>query len=291
MHIDNDETRLNDPLKLSGIIDSYEYVLRKLIEQGLPKNGVYDKCADLVEEYKELVLKNNILAKNAQSLFELEKLEEKKVEEQPKEIVVESPIPLSFTLDENYQPKKIYETNIDELMKNKLNLLTRNELNNEKRENMKGYGEFATFVEDQNDKLRKQNFKINWKIPKYDFISLEDIEKGNYDHNIEIKYNYNSNINDMNSMNNMMNNDNNNANLNSDTEFVMPTQEERMNTYSSRINTNSSRINTNSSRKNTQRTKNSKSESISSKSITPSMASKIKKEANNVVNDIMPKKK
>ena len=81
MNIDKDDIRLQDPLKLSGIIDSYEYVLRKLVEEGLPKFGVYDRCADLVEEYKELVLKNNILSKNAQSLFELQKLEEKKVEE------------------------------------------------------------------------------------------------------------------------------------------------------------------------------------------------------------------
>ena len=276
MHLDNDDVRLHDPLKMSGIIDSYEYVLRKLVEEGLPKFGVYEKCADLVLEYKELVLKNNILAKNAQSLFELQKLEEKKVEEEPKEIVVQSPITLTSRLDENYQPKKLYETNIDELMKNRLNLMTRSELNNERKENMKAYGSYATFVEDENDKLRKQNFKINMKLPKYEFISFEDIEKGNYDHNYKINFDYNSNINDMN--NNMMNNDNNNnINLNSDTEFLMPPQDQRMNT--------------NSSRKNTQMSKSSKTESISSKSITPSQASKIKKVSKDMVNDLMTKKK
>jgi flagellar biosynthesis chaperone FliJ len=274
MNLDNDDTRLHDPLKLSGIIDSYEYVLRKLVEEGLPKYGVYDKCADLVLEYKELVLKNNILAKKAQSLFELQKLEEKKVEEEPKEIVVQSPITLTSRLDEDYQPKKLYETNIDELMKNRLNLMTRSELNNVMNANRKGYGSYATFVEDKNDELRKQNFKINMKLPKYEFISLEDIEKGNYDHDININFNYNSNINDM---NNMMNNDNNNVNLNSDTEFLEPPQEQRMNT--------------NPSRKNTQMSKSSKSESISSKSITPSQASKIKKTSKDIVNDLMTKKK
>ena len=276
MHLDNDDSRFHDPLKISGIIDSYEYVLRKLVEEGLPKFGVYEKCADLVLEYKELVLKNNILAKNAQSLFELQKLEEKKVEEEPKEIVVDSPITLTSRLDKDYQPKKLYETNIDELMKNRLNLMTRSELNNERKENMKAYGSYATFVEDENDKLRKQNFKINMKLPKYEFISFEDIEKGNYDHNYKINFDYNSNINDMN--NNMMNNDNNNnINLNSDTEFLMPPQDQRMNT--------------NSSRKNTQMSKSSKTESISSKSITPSQASKIKKVSKDMVNDLMTKKK
>ena len=274
MHLDNDDIRLHDPLKISGIIDSYEYVLRKLVEEGLPKYGVYDKCADLVEEYKELVLKNNILAKNAQSLFELQKLEEKKVEEEPKEIVVQSPITLTSRLDEDYQPKKLYETNIDELMKNRLNLMTRSELNNVMSANRKGYGSYATFVEDKNNELRMQNFKINMKLPKYEFISLEDIEKGNYDHDININFNYNSNINDV---NNMMNNDNNNANLNSDTEFLEPPQEQRMNT--------------NPSRKNTQMSKSSKTESISSKSITPSQASKIKKTSKDIVNDLMTKKK
>jgi hypothetical protein len=275
MNLDNDDTRLHDPLKLSGIIDSYEYVLRKLVEEGLPKFGVYEKCADLVLEYKELVLKNNILAKNAQSLFELQKLEEKKVEEEPKEIVVQSPITLTSRLDEDYQPKKLYETNIDELMKNRLNLMTRSELNNVMSANRKGYGSYATFVEDKNNELRMQNFKINMKLPKYEFISFEDIEKGNYDHNYTINFNYNSNINDM---NNMMNNDNNNnINLNSDTEFIMPQQDQRMNTYSSR--------------KNTQMSKSSKTESISSKSITPSQASKIKKVSKDMVNDLMTKKK
>ena len=274
MHLDNDDSRFHDPLKISGIIDSYEYVLRKLVEEGLPKYGVYDKCADLVEEYKELVLKNNILAKNAQSLFELQKLEEKKVEEEPKEIVVQSPITLTSRLDEDYQPKKLYETNIDELMKNRLNLMTRSELNNVMNANRKGYGSYATFVEDKNNELRMQNFKINMKLPKYEFISFEDIEKGNYDHNYTINFNYNSNINDM---NNMMNNDNNNVNLNSDTEFLEPPQEQRMNT--------------NPSRKNTQMSKSSKTESISSKSITPSQASKIKKTSKDIVNDLMTKKK
>ena len=274
MHLDNDDIRLHDPLKISGIIDSYEYVLRKLVEEGLPKYGVYDKCADLVLEYKELVLKNNILAKKAQSLFELQKLEEKKVEEEPKEIVVQSPITLTSRLDEDYQPKKLYETNIDELMKNRLNLMTRSELNNVMSANRKGYGSYATFVEDKNNELRMQNFKINMKLPKYEFISLEDIEKGNYDQNYKINFNYNSNINDV---NNMMNNDNNNANLNSDTEFLEPPQEQRMNT--------------NPSRKNTQMSKSSKTESISSKSITPSQASKIKKTSKDIVNDLMTKKK
>ena len=274
MHLDNDDSRFHDPLKISGIIDSYEYVLRKLVEEGLPKYGVYDKCADLVLEYKELVLKNNILAKNAQSLFELQKLEEKKVEEEPKEIVVDSPITLTSRLDKDYQPKKLYETNIDELMKNRLNLMTRSELNNVMSANRKGYGSYATFVEDKNNELRMQNFKINMKLPKYEFISFEDIEKGNYDHNYKINFNYNSNINDM---NNMMNNDNNNVNLNSDTEFLEPPQEQRMNT--------------NPSRKNTQMSKSSKTESISSKSITPSQASKIKKTSKDIVNDLMTKKK
>ena len=274
MNLDNDDSKLHDPLKLSGIIDSYEYVLRKLVEEGLPKFGVYEKCADLVLEYKELVLKNNILAKNAQSLFELQKLEEKKVEEEPKEIVVDSPITLTSRLDKDYQPKKLYETNIDELMKNRLNLMTRSELNNVMSANRKGYGSYATFVEDKNNELRMQNFKINMKLPKYEFISFEDIEKGNYDHNYKINFNYNSNINDV---NNMMNNDNNNANLNSDTEFLEPPQEQRMNT--------------NPSRKNTQMSKSSKSESISSKSITPSQASKIKKTSKDIVNDLMTKKK
>ena len=71
-HID---AQFIDTLELTGIIDAYEYVLRKLIQESLPKEEVYEKCARYLLEYKKLLLENNIRAKNAKSFYELSNLD------------------------------------------------------------------------------------------------------------------------------------------------------------------------------------------------------------------------
>ena len=100
-----------DTLETTGIIDAYEYVLRKLINDSLPKEGVYEKCARYLLEYKQLLLENNIRAKNAKSFYELSNLnigkkEQKKIEE----IIPAFPVTLSSRLlleqDEKKQLKK-----------------------------------------------------------------------------------------------------------------------------------------------------------------------------------------
>ena len=65
-----------DTLESTGIIDAYEYVLRKLIDDSLPKEGVYEKCAHYLLEYQKLLLEHNIRAKNAQSFYELTYLDD-----------------------------------------------------------------------------------------------------------------------------------------------------------------------------------------------------------------------
>ena len=171
-----------DTLELTGIIDAYEYVLRKLIQDSLPKEGVYEKCARYLLEYKKLLLENNIRAKNAKSFYELSNLETgKKEEKKVQEIIPTFPVTLRSRLlleqEENKPAQKIFETNIDELMKNKLNLLSKNALNEQIRSNLKGYGSYAAFVE--NEKLRMYDFKIKVKFDNFEFTSLEDIEKNN----------------------------------------------------------------------------------------------------------------
>ena len=134
-----------DTLEASGIIDAYEYVIRKLLNDENPRNQVYEKSARYLLEYQKLVLENNIRAKNAQAFFKLSNIEEEKKKEiKAKEIIPSFPITLRsrllFEQEENRPPQKIFETNIDELMKNKLNLLSKNELNEQMRSNIKGYG-------------------------------------------------------------------------------------------------------------------------------------------------------
>ena len=76
------------------------------------------------------------------------------------------------------------------------------------------------------------NFKINTKFSSFKFITMEEIEKGNYP-NEKINYiNSDNNIKD----NNIKDN-NSNVNLNSDADFIMPSRGERLNNKSSRKST------------------------------------------------------
>ena len=279
-HIDR---KYIDTLESSGIIDAYEYVIRKLLNDENPRNQVYEKSARYLLEYQKLVLANNIRAKNAQTFFKLTNIEEEKKKEiKAKEIIPSFPITLRskllFEQEENRPPSKIFETNIDELMKKKLNLLTTNELNEQIRSNIKNYGSYAAFVENENEKLRMYNFKINTKFSNFKFTPLEEIEKAN---NPPENINKNLNIND------------NNINLNSDAEFIIPVGEERIRTQPSRKSTNRSKK-TDSKKSESLKSESKKSEikkkeseSISSKSITPSQESKIKKISKDITNDLM----
>ena len=219
--------KINVNLESSGIIDAYEYVIPKLIEDNLPRNKVYEECARYLLEYQKLLLENNIKAKNTQSFFNLPIIEEEKRKEiKAKEIIPTFPITLRsrllFEQEENRPPPKIFETNIDELMKNKLNLLSKKTVNEQERANLKGYGSYAAYVENENEKIRMKNFKIDTKFTTFKFTPMEEIIKGNY-------------LNDGN------NNINNNVNLNSDADFIIPSGGERVNTKSSRKSTNKSK--------------------------------------------------
>ena len=245
-----------DTLESTGIIDGYEYVLRKLIQDSLPKEGVYEKCARYLLEYNKLLLENNIRAKNAQNFYELSNLElDKKSEKKVEEIIPNYPITLRTKLlleqEENKKPQKIFETNIDELIKNRLNLLSKKALNEENRSNIKEYGSFSAYVENENEKLRMYNFKINVKFDNFEFKSLEDIEKENINNN-EIETN---------SENNKISSNENN-----------------------KISQGSSRRGT--SKRNTGKSKESGSESVQSKSVTPSEKQKIIKESEDIIDDI-----
>ena len=234
-----------DTLELTGIIDAYEYVLRKLIQDSLPKEGVYEKCARYLLEYKKLLLENNIRAKNAKSFYELSNLETgKKEEKKVQEIIPTFPVTLRSRLlleqEENKPAQKIFETNIDELIKNRLNLLSKKAFNEESRPNIKEYGSFSAYVENENKELRMYNFKINVKFDNFEFTPLEDIEKEN----------------------------------------VIQTPEEINNNISKKSSRKSTQ------RRNTGMSKESESESVQSKSVTPSEASKIRKETVEVVDDL-----
>ena len=264
-----------DPLESSGIIDAYEYVLRKLIEENLPKAQVYEKCARYLLEYQQLLLAKNIRAKNAEKFFELVGEEKKEKEVKAKEIIPTFPITLKSRLlldqEQNKPTRKIFETNIDELIKNKLNLLSKENMKQNYRSNLSQYGSYSAFVQNENERLRNYNFKLTPNFTNYQFITLEEIEKNNYDIN-NINNNNTNNNEDYNSGNNV------NQNLNSETEFIIPNDNESKKTIS--------RKGTSKSKK----TKSSRSETETSKSVTPSEASRIKKISKNVVDELMNKK-
>ena len=271
-----------DKLEITGIVDAYEYVLRKLIDDSLPKEGVYEKCALYLLEYKKLLFENNVKAKNAKNLYKLSKLETgKKEEKKIEEIIPKFPITLRSSLlleeEKNKQPKKIFETSIDELIKNRLNLLSKKEYNDETRTNIKDYGSFSAYVENENERLRMYNFKINVKFDNFEFKPLEEIEIENpIDEPEEIKIDKTSGYNNTNTHNKNTNNKNKTSNSTSN-----------KNTSNNNISRKNSRKS--SQKRNTEKSKELESESVQSKSVTPSEASKIKKVSDDVVDELFNK--
>ena len=271
-----------DKLEITGIVDAYEYVLRKLIDDSLPKEGVYEKCALYLLEYKKLLFENNVKAKNAKNLYKLSKLETgKKEEKKIEEIIRKFPITLRSSLlleeEKNKQPKKIFETSIDELIKNRLNLLSKKEYNDETRTNIKDYGSFSAYVENENERLRMYNFKINVKFDNFEFKPLEEIENENpIDEPEEIKIDKTSGYNNTNTHNKNTNNKNKTSNSTSN-----------KNTSNNNISRKNSRKS--SQKRNTEKSKELESESVQSKSVTPSEASKIKKVSDDVVDELFNK--
>ena len=271
-----------DKLEITGIVDAYEYVLRKLIDDSLPKEGVYEKCALYLLEYKKLLFENNVKAKNAKNLYKLSKLETgKKEEKKIEEIIPKFPITLRSSLlleeEKNKQPKKIFETSIDELIKNRLNLLSKKEYNDETRTNIKDYGSFSAYVENENERLRMYNFKINVKFDNFEFKPLEEIENENpIDEPEEIKIDKTSGYNNTNTHNKNTNNKNKTSNSTSN-----------KNTSNNNISRKNSRKS--SQKRNTEKSKELENESVQSKSVTPSEASKIKKVSDDVVDELFNK--
>ena len=271
-----------DKLEITGIVDAYEYVLRKLIDDSLPKEGVYEKCALYLLEYKKLLFENNVKAKNAKNLYKLSKLETgKKEEKKIEEIIPKFPITLRSSLlleeEKNKQPKKIFETSIDELIKNRLNLLSKKEYNDETRTNIKDYGSFSAYVENENERLRMYNFKINVKFDNFEFKPLEEIENENpIDEPEEIKIDKTSGYNNTNTHNKNTSNKNKTSNSTSN-----------KNTSNNNISRKNSRKS--SQKRNTEKSKELESESVQSKSVTPSEASKIKKVSDDVVDELFNK--
>ena len=74
------DSELLNTLQSSGIIDGYEYTLRRLIEANLPTENVYEKCAYFLLEYQKLILDNNIRSKGLQDFVMLTEKSEKKIE-------------------------------------------------------------------------------------------------------------------------------------------------------------------------------------------------------------------
>lgn len=64
-------------LESSGIIDAYEYVLRKLISEGLPEEKVYEKCATYLLEYEKVHLDKNLKVNGINNYRKFEKQERK----------------------------------------------------------------------------------------------------------------------------------------------------------------------------------------------------------------------
>ena len=179
---------LINKLNGSGIVEGYEYVLRKLIEANLPREKVYEKCAFFLLEYQKNILKSNVRSKQIKDFVKVamkdafEDENEKKDIKSPKELIpnfniqIQSKLLLEKEEKIKQEDNKIFETNIDELIKNKIKLASKENLLKDI-ENRPEYGSFAAFALNENEKIRNFNFKTTANYKKFEFIPILEVRK------------------------------------------------------------------------------------------------------------------
>ena len=189
---------LIDSLQSTGIIDGYEYTLRKLVQDQLPTDNVYEKCAYYLLEYEKMYKKDNLRAKNLQEFVKMgEEKEEEKKEKPLQEIMpnykvtLRSKIILERDMKTKYNEIKVFETNIDELIKNRIQLSSHKLAMEEMERRQTNYGSFAAFALNENEKLRNYNFTTAPNFEPFEFIPILEIRKMNEMNNNEMN-NYNN---------------------------------------------------------------------------------------------------
>ena len=180
------EKDLIDSLQSSGIIDGYEYTLRKLVQNQLPTDNVYEKCAYYLLEYEKMYKKDNLRAKNLQEFVKMgEEKEEEKKEKVLQEIMPNYKVTLrsKIILERDMKIKnnelKVFETNIDELIKNRIQLSSHKLAMEEMERRQTNYGSFAAFALNENEKLRNYNFTTAPNFEPFEFIPILEIRKMN----------------------------------------------------------------------------------------------------------------
>ena len=177
---------LIDSLQSTGIIDGYEYTLRKLVQDQLPTDNVYEKCAYYLLEYEKMYKKDNLRAKNLQEFVKMgEEKEEEKKQKTLQEIMPNYKVTLrsKIILERDMKTKnnelKVFETNIDELIKNRIQLSSHKLAMEEMERRQTNYGSFAAFALNENEKLRNYNFTTAPNFEPFEFIPILEIRKMN----------------------------------------------------------------------------------------------------------------
>ena len=177
---------LIDSLQSTGIIDGYEYTLRKLVQDQLPTDNVYEKCAYYLLEYEKMYKKDNLRAKSLQEFVKMgEEKEEEKKEKPLQEIMPNYKVTLrsKIILERDMKIKnnelKVFETNIDELIKNRIQLSSHKLAMEEMERRQTNYGSFAAFALNENEKLRNYNFTTAPNFEPFEFIPILEIRKMN----------------------------------------------------------------------------------------------------------------
>lgn len=173
-------------LEASGIIDAYEYVLRKLVAEGLPEEKVYEKCATYLLEYEKVHLDKNLKVNGIKPLYRMTdpvnqiQSNDEYIGIPAKEILPTFQINLRckhlLNDPDLLANTKVFETNIDEIIKKKIKLLSKNLFEEELKGNTDIYATFATFVENENDKIRMQNFRTAPAFEPYKFTTMLEIK-------------------------------------------------------------------------------------------------------------------
>lgn len=176
-----------DKLESSGIIDAYEYVMRKLIQNDLPKENCYEKCAYYLIEYQKLILEHNIRAKGLKNLLDMPSNEEKPVKQEIKlkevmpsyKITLKSKLLLESEDNVKFEDKPLVQMNIEDLINNRIDMASEKVKKNLEEIPVKYKETFSAYVNEENSKLRSFIFKTAPKMKPFELIPIKEISRLN----------------------------------------------------------------------------------------------------------------
>lgn len=169
-----------NPLIESGILNGYEYVLRKLIEAKIPDENKFEKCAFFLLEYEKFETMKDFKQVGLKDLINLKESEKIVDKKSAKEIIPNYPIKLFseelYKKEENIpiKGKLLVEMPITELLNHHIQMETEKINEKELSNPNPDTHSFLKYSTSENQKLKNFIFKTEPNFKEFSFVPFMD---------------------------------------------------------------------------------------------------------------------